>query len=86
MAKYEFDIHILPKDVDKRRTFTSRLDVALAINGCRITAGEYMVTIERKSAAQVRSEARSAQCLGCGRWDFDRPECKTNHNADGSDP
>lgn len=68
MAKYEFDIQILPKDTDKRQTLTSRLDIALAINGCRITAGEYMVTIERKSAAQVRSEAKANQCLGCGQW------------------
>ena len=62
MAKYEFEIGIDANDVDKRQTLTSRIDVALAINGCRITAGEYVVTIERKTAAQIRrEEAEAAQ-------------------------
>jgi hypothetical protein len=60
MAKYELEITVLPQDVDKRQTLATRIDIALALSGCRITAGEYDVIIERKSAAQLRREA--AEC------------------------
>ena len=56
MAKYELEITIRPEDVDKRQTLASRIDMALALSGCRITAGEYDVIIVRKSAAQLRRE------------------------------
>jgi hypothetical protein len=61
MAKYELDITVLPEDVDKRQTLAARIDIALALSGCRITAGEYAVTIERKTAAQIRREAKEAE-------------------------
>lgn len=61
MAKYELEITILPQDVDKRQTLAARIDTALALSGCRITAGEYDVVIVRKSAAQVRRDAIEAE-------------------------
>ena len=60
MAKYELEITILPQDVDKRQKLAARIDIALALSGCRITAGEYNVIIERKSAKQLRAEAKVA--------------------------
>lgn len=87
MAKYELEITIRPQDVDKRHTLASRIDMALATSGCRITAGEYDVIIMRKTAAQVRRDARSAvppeasekeeavPCPVCGRWWCTRPAC-----------
>lgn len=84
MAKYELEITIRPEDVDKRHTLASRIDMALALSGCRITAGEYDVIIERKSAAQLRREAKAEAeasaaapeassdepnaCPRCGKW------------------
>lgn len=59
MAKYELEITIRPEDVDKRQTLASRIDMTLALTGCRITAGEYTVTIERKTARQLRAEAKA---------------------------
>jgi hypothetical protein len=61
VAKYELEITILPQDVDKRQTLTARIDTALALSGCRITAGEYDVIIERKSAERIRREQAEAE-------------------------
>lgn len=59
MAKYELEITIRPQDVDKRHTLAARIDFTLATTGCRITAGEYNVIIERKTARQLRAEAQA---------------------------
>jgi hypothetical protein len=61
VAKYELEITILPQDVDKRQTLASRIEMTLALTGCRITAGEYVVTIERKSAERIRREEAEAE-------------------------
>lgn len=59
MPKYELEIEIRPDDVDKRQKLAARIDMTLALTGCRITAGEYTVIIERKTARQLRAEAKA---------------------------
>ena len=60
MAKYELEIEIDPRDVDKREKLCTRIGIALMMNEIRVLAGEYVVTIERKSAASIRREEREA--------------------------
>jgi hypothetical protein len=56
MAKYEVEIEVEKKTVEKRNDLVAQFSTALYLAGVRVTAGTYKVTIERLPAPSKKEE------------------------------
>lgn len=50
--KIELELEIQKKDVDKRRALVGAIDMNLIMDGFRVTAGTYRISIERVGPAE----------------------------------
>lgn len=58
--KIELELEIAKKDVDKRQTLTGAIDMNLILDGFRVTAGTYRVTIERVGPVEKPTDEPSS--------------------------
>lgn len=52
----EMVVEVRPEDANKRQSLTNGLDIGLLLNGFRIRAGSYRITIQRLSDSESNPE------------------------------